>query len=163
MCGLNINLLSPAPDFIVLTETWLHPAISDYELGFINYNIYKTDRVYSNDVTRGGGVLTAISKKYCSFVCQFVVEPSSPSSADQLFVSVQVDSKKIILGAVYTPPNINTDSDYDFIVNTAVNLLSTLTDHKTIILGDFNLPHITWQFDSYLDFHSWVLGSFILA
>ena len=52
----NINQLVTSPDVIVLTKTWLYPDIASSELGFNSYLIYRCDRAYNDEVTRGGGV-----------------------------------------------------------------------------------------------------------
>ena len=53
------------PNIIVLTETWLDHCVSDYELNFYDYVVYRSDRSLSSngDIIRGGGVLIAVSKK----------------------------------------------------------------------------------------------------
>lgn len=44
------NVTSSEYLFMVLTETWLHDAILDYELGLFNYNIYRCDRSYLSSI-----------------------------------------------------------------------------------------------------------------
>ena len=53
----NINQLVTSPDVILLTETWLQLDIANSELGLKGYIIYRCDRAYNDEVTRGGGVL----------------------------------------------------------------------------------------------------------
>ena len=57
-------IITPSPDFIILTETWLRRETADTELGLHNYTIHRQDRSTSSSVrSRGGGVLIA-NKKY---------------------------------------------------------------------------------------------------
>ncbi|XP_043464467.1 uncharacterized protein LOC122499932 [Leptopilina heterotoma] len=49
-------------DIIVFTETWLNESFNTKELGFQNYNVFRSDRcLNSSDSLRGGGVLIATS------------------------------------------------------------------------------------------------------
>lgn len=150
----RIYLLSPEPDIIVLTETWLPTSISASVLGLHNYSIYRKDRAYNDDVDRGGGVLIAIRNTYMSKLCVPNLFIDS-DSFDQLFVSVQFGTKKILFGALYIQPGTNS-SEEDFVNLTAntENISSDFPDHDLVLLGDYNLPFVKWKFDSYLDVYS---------
>lgn len=147
--------MTPSPDFIVLTETWLPPSIYDSELGLSNFTIYRKDRCYSEDVERGGGVLIAVHKKYFSEPCSSHLNIPDDSALDQLFITVHIESAKILLGVAYFPPHLDsTVEDYQFHANYVENLSSNLQDHEIIIFGDYNLPNIKWNSENYLDFNT---------
>ena len=53
IAGINEN------DVIAVTETWLNDNISDNEILYDDYQIYRRDRQYSHNA-RGGGILLAV-------------------------------------------------------------------------------------------------------
>lgn len=83
-------------DFIVLTETWLHPHFRDHEifLSARHFSIYRCDRT----TRQGGGVLLAISKNFPS-QCVFI-----PCDLEIVWAVVEISNMKIILGVCYRPP-----------------------------------------------------------
>lgn len=120
----NFPLLTPAPDIIVLTETWLTGKHHDAELSLCNYTIYRRDRPYNNLVTRSGGVLIAISDKYYSSL-RFLTLPEHTTCIDQLAVTVHIGAVKIIIGAVYIPPGEDyNEADYSAHADAIKNLSS---------------------------------------
>lgn len=121
---------------IIFTETWLHPGISDAELGLRNYIIYRRDR--AADDRRGGGIIIAISRHLRSAICVF-----EENFVEQVFVTVARGSSKYIIGGVYIPPTANIDIYRDHI-GTVTRIAEALPDHVIILAGDFNLPGVRW-------------------
>ena len=60
----NIKILTPEPDIIILTETWLCQDINDNEIGLLGNNIVRKDRYNFSAAPCGGGVLIAIKDKF---------------------------------------------------------------------------------------------------
>lgn len=136
----NFLLLAKTPDIIIFVETNLTQNISDNELGLNDYLIYRRDRYMDDNVLKGGGILIAIRKCFSSNIvfCDYKID------CEQLFISMNVSNLKIIIGAVYIPPNSPSDK-YSCHVDTVEEIYFKNCDKcEFIILGDFNLPRTTW-------------------
>jgi hypothetical protein len=107
----EINQLIPSlntshSDIIVFTKTWLSDIISNSELGFNNYIIYRCDRSpLNNNYSRGGGVLIAVNVNLKSKLLKISI-----NSVEHIFVSLHLDNSYFIIGCGYIPPRfpINT-------------------------------------------------------
>lgn len=132
-------------DFFALTETWLCDSIHDNELNFKNYNIFRYDRDHhSSKYKRGGGVALCILKKFPA------IRLNTPILClEHLIVEVKLNHKsKIVLVVCYIPPS-SLLSSYVSFINSLEWLQSTLpTNHKILIMGDFNLPLVTFSSDN---------------
>lgn len=126
-------------DFFALTETWLNGSIFDTELGFNNYNIFRTDRsAFTSSSLRGGGVAICVKNSYlASQICVPF------NNVEQLFVEVKLNRNlKIILVACYIPPNspsslyLNHTQSIDFVLS------KFNYNVKMLVMGDFNLPNV---------------------
>ena len=147
----NFLLLTPVPNIIVLTETWLTPANHDTELGFQNYTLYRQNRPLTYQVTRGRCVLIAIKDTFYPSVCSF---PSQPEVVciDQHAVAIHIGDVKILIGAVYIPPGEDSkDSDYSSHADAIDDLSSVYHDRELIIVGDYNIRGVTWKNPHNLD------------
>lgn len=127
-------------DIIAFSETWLHDGISDAELGFICYDIYRFDRNASSSVSvRGGGVLVAVKQNLkCSII------NSNITSVEHILIKLTLRSNVLIIGLFYIPPR----SDHNFYRSVCSILENVSVVHPTAtlcILGDFNLPFVTWS------------------
>ncbi|CAB3987353.1 Hypothetical predicted protein [Paramuricea clavata] len=122
-------------DIVAISESWLTSDISDSELLPWNYDIFRCDRK-SLTISRGGGVLLASrSNLRCSPVV-FTKNNNIELSAIEINTR---SSGKILVAVVYRPPCAHTNWIYDI-----VESLNECTYSKVILLGDFNLPTITW-------------------
>lgn len=122
-------------DIVVLTETWLHPDISNNELFFFasTYNMYRCDRLNR----WGGGVLVAIKKIFTSHCI------SLGSTLEIIWTVSKTCSMKVLVGACYCP----LDSNGHFIIDlhdSISNALKACQADMVYLLGDFNLSHIEW-------------------
>ena len=87
-----------------------------------------------NRPTRGGSVFLAV---HLSLSCYKL---STPSHLEIVSVVVGTESP-IIMCVVYIPPN----SSYELYLQVFQYLESIISQPRTIIVGDFNLPNINWS------------------
>ena len=115
--------MSPSPDVLVLTETWLHSGISDAEIGLQNYCIYRSDRYSQFNALKGGGILIAIKKNLKS---QFLF---AHNSIEEMFIKVSMHYYSIVFGCFYSPKVI---SEY---YAHHVSSVEAIIDHPYLILS----------------------------
>ena len=124
-----------------ITETWLTDAISSTEFCPDGYQVFRQDRdvsfyedgVYSRD-DRGGSLLlikeNLNAQQICLNVkCEAVLTTIEPSPGHKLQIGVIYRSER---GHLQNMSNI-------------CNFINTLENYDTILVGDFNLPGITWE------------------
>lgn len=122
---------------IAITETWLKEHVTDAQINLTNYQILRADR---KNRSRGGTLLyihndlpTTNSKQFDDDVCQSIV--------------CNIDSINTIVASVYRPPNTPDDS-FSKVINFLQSHINTQSENKhknILVLGDFNLPHLTWS------------------
>ncbi|KAL4152733.1 hypothetical protein QTP88_000566 [Uroleucon formosanum] len=121
-------------------KTWLTNDIDSNELGMFDYSVFRNDRNDLNsDRSKGGGVLIAIHNRFCPNVLTL-----SNASLECLAVSFISSNFKIIIVAIYIPPNSSIDV-YICQFAEIENLRLIFSDYTFIIVGDFNLPGIKWS------------------
>ena len=147
MRGLNTKLHSLfntsmvcEHDLLCFTETWLKPSVFNSEILATSYNIIRRDR---NGTDRGGGVLIAIKSSYYSE--EIII--SSPSDIEICCALFTISNKKFYIICSYIPPSSPYqiyEAHFD-----SFKYISTLLspDDHLIIMGDFNLPSVTWTYD----------------
>lgn len=128
----KINLLVSDYDFILLTETWLYPAIANAEIFDDRYTVHRYDRP-----TRAGGVLLALKHKYCPVG----VPELEGSLAETVWVRVRVFNELYYFCVLYIPPNSQV-TVYESFFDLTTNFLLD-SGAKIIIAGDFNATDLT--------------------
>ena len=121
--------LSSNYSVLVITESWCSSNIFDNEIIPPNFVIFRNDRD-----SRGGGVFIAVHNSIPSRLI------TSPTPKEIIAVEILLPHP-VVLCAIYIPPKSSTQY-----VSSWVNILSDLvTQHNTILLGDFNFPDINWD------------------
>lgn len=126
-------------DFFALTETWLNDSIYSTELGFNNYNIFRTDRsLNTSSCSRGGGVTICVNN---TFLASEIGIPFN--NVEQLFIEVKLSrSYSIVLVACYIPPN-SPSCMYSILAQSIDHVLDKSNNNvKMLVMGDFNLPDV---------------------
>ena len=106
----------------------MSPSIYTNELFPTCYSVYRKDRE-----TRGGGVLIAIHDSISS------KQLHSPADLELITVEISL-GRPLLLCAVYLPPKSSPEITHKVVAY----LDSIASTSRVIILGDFNLPDISW-------------------
>lgn len=137
---LRCNIILLDFDIFVLTETWLCDSISNKELGFDNYKIYRCDRSqYTSQHSMGGGVLLAIRKTLLPNQIKI-----STIDNETIYAYFKIKDQTFIINAVYLPPLTSPEKFISY-TNSLDDIISKWTKPQLIICGDFNLPSMHWQ------------------
>lgn len=132
-------------DVIIFTETWLVDNVLNTEIFCGNYQIYRRDR---GNLIKGGGVLIAVSNRLSSDVLY------SEGLYDIEFIGVAVKLKhmKMFITCSYIPP-ISPEVVYMKHVTAIGNVVKAANQYDYVIaLGDFNMPLLSWDFSSEVNY-----------
>ena len=126
-------------DVLIFSESGLADYISDAELNFSGYRIYRCDRSSrTSSHAKGGGVLIAVRNDIKS---QFIISPDV--TTEQVFVLLHLNHCQLLLGSVYIPPASNCDVYLSF-SRSIIQIKSAFPSAEIFIAGDFNLPRLGW-------------------
>ena len=120
-------------EVICICETWLNNTVLDAEL-LPGFNIFRRDRT----VKTGGGVLIAV-KEGLQASRRFDLERVGVE-----LIAIQLskaNNKPVIIYVYYRPPGFC--SDGLLLLNNS--LLSNQESNCIVLVGDFNLPSISWS------------------
>lgn len=147
---LYMNILNSNHDIIVLTETWLIPEISNNEFVDQRYVVYRCDRDrVSTNKQDGGGVLVALLRTLKPSELDLSVTQANLSSCNLIeHVLIEVPStrpsKRHVISATYIPPR-TASFVYEQHFEALQEVLSDPGVDCFYMLGDYNLPEITWN------------------
>lgn len=162
---LYTNLLLECYDIIILTETWLIPAIADSEFMDPRYVVHRCDRDREESGRQdGGGALIAVRRGLPVSRCWLrpaPVAPDSPTGSDCVlpailpplvdYVFLKLPSRKNcdnyhIIMALYIPPKQKLDT-YNSILNSIETEFTSSKVDQFYLLGDLNVPSLDWTYD----------------
>lgn len=144
---LHLVLSSCDYDIIVFTETWLRDDISNAELTS-NYVLHRCDRnSLTSNLTRGGGVLIGVHR---SLQCSIIEVPDAVE-LEQVAVKVSLENMSIYVCCVYLRPNSDPELYRKHSKTVQYLLDRTNETDMLIVLGDYNLPNLSWDFDEHLN------------
>lgn len=125
--------LAHKPHIIIITETWLHPDVSDSEILPPGCEVFRKDRNY-----RGGGV--AIMFKNTLRATRL----TDIAGVECVLAKFFLNDCNLLIGDFYRPPNTNNT----FIEKSNAFLCPYRNRLCNILLaGDFNFPCISWDND----------------
>ena len=120
------------PDLISISETKIDDTFDDNELLGANFTVTRKDRTL-----HGGGVLVATRND----TTNGIVISSTQTCGESITSNVRLSSHvKFNLISMYRPPKYGTADLEDL-----NELIETDSSIPSIIIGDLNLPDITWQ------------------
>lgn len=148
---LQQSILRNSYDVIILTETWLHDGIFDGELSDDRYDVFRVDRdLTACGKSTGGGVLImtlrtiGATKRDLGF-CELteILWVTLPSRTCASAVDMH-------LCVVYVPPEPHhIPTDLNLISHKFKNVFESHQNDNFVLIGDFNLPFISWNSDGY--------------
>ncbi|XP_055543189.1 uncharacterized protein LOC129728762 [Wyeomyia smithii] len=130
-------------DVIILTETGLSDCIDSLQIFGSSYNVFRCDRSRINsNKTTSGGVLIAVHHRHTSTL----VRTRHGEILEQVFVKAMVGCNRLLIGAVYIPPDRSRDPQ---LMDEHVTSVNELCDHasfadQVLICGDYNQPRLQW-------------------
>lgn len=126
-------------DVIMLTETFLNDSVFNSEIFDLNkYNVFRRDRVYSSVHEKGGGVLIAVKK--CNKIKSAVRCTDLESTAEDIFVKININKQIIFLCCAYLVHSLNIDVFEDHL-NKLDSVCARFPTSEIVVIGDYNLPN----------------------
>ena len=141
---LKLFLATNSPDVLILSETWAHEGYPESFFSVTHYNHWRYDRQAmrpNGKPKQGGGLCIYVHEKYD--VTKISDDQASISCEDIELFWLQINIKQtrpIILGALYRPPNGNLCNALE-VVSDKLDILSRLKNPDIFLLGDFNLNY----------------------
>ena len=132
-------------DIVCITETHISKDINDAELEIEGYSYYRGDRNFNlhsnngNNVSDGGGSIIYF-RNYINAEENKIFR----SAPDSVAIDINTRFGKICIACIYRstslPENLN---------KTLIDCISVLckesNEYETILMGDFNLPDVSWE------------------
>ena len=130
------------PDIIGITETWLNNKISDNELIFDGYTIFRRDRINSCK-NGGGGVMLLIRSR----LNPVMVSDFQNSSIEFLTCSIECGrGEQTLIGICYRPDYSTRENDLEL-----YEIISNIDSKYVVIFGDFNYSELRWGEEDTVD------------
>ncbi|XP_055621986.1 uncharacterized protein LOC129765598 [Toxorhynchites rutilus septentrionalis] len=131
-------------DIVVLTETWLDSRTLSHQMFGKDYEVFRCDRNADNSrKARGGGVLVAVNSRLEARA----VDNQKWICLEQVWTAITLGDRTLFLCALYIPPDrIRERELFETHCQSVFSVLETAkaTD-EVILMGDFNLPRISWK------------------
>jgi len=129
---------------ICITETHFNSDILDAEIFIEGFSMFRKDRDFKIDnstsnISGGGGSIIYI-KNSCnaSLVSSFLKAP------DSLAINVNTSGGLISICCIYRSTSLNLEQN-NMLLSCIKNISSEKNVFETIIIGDFNLPNVSWE------------------
>lgn len=142
--ALYCNAIDCNYDVIILIETGLDASINSTQLFGDNFNVFRCDRNANNSTKSSfGGVLIAVNRRFSSSI----IDISSGVTLEQICASVVVGMKRLLLCAIYIPPDKSKDVNVMNKHIESVQELCSLSSANDYVLvcGDYNQRDVCWS------------------
>lgn len=123
------------PYIIFITESWLHPALTDSLYHINSYTLYRDDNkqaighrgvcVYVSDNITANFSITSIHNDW--------------DGIDNVFLKISTANSSILIGCVYRPRPCSADIEFTGFLSSCA-----ASEDNIFITGDFNCPDIKW-------------------
>ena len=131
-------------DIVCITETHLHDEILESEIQIDGFRIFRQDRNLKLDgsvrETSGGGgsIIYVRDNIIASRVLAFNRAP------DSVAVKIDTSDGQVCVACIYRSPALNYQQN-ELLRNCIMGICDEKNDYETILLGDFNLPNVSWD------------------
>ena len=134
-------------DVICITETHLNNDILDSEIEIDGYDFYRKDRDFDienderdNEVSDGGGSIIYFKKS----ICVTLVDKFYKTAPDSLAITLNSSIGKVCIACIYRSPNLTKIKNVE-LLSCIENICDEQNLYETLLVGDFNLPDISWE------------------
>ena len=134
-----------SPSLICVTETWLAPTTSNTAISIPGYSLHRTDRQHST-----GGGCAIYSKTELAAIP--ITDPDLDVFPDSAWVTIIQLFPSLLVGCIYNPPPSTTRSRQN--LTNLLTVVASMPYQAKAVMGDFNLPDISWTRTPSLSRHS---------
>lgn len=124
------------PDFVVISETWLKPSVSDNVMQVGGFNVFQTDRK-----GRAGGVAIYVSNK---FNISVLLSLSVPRQFEILAIHISFPNSPLTIIGCYRPPSAVNET-----ISSWTEVLSNFSVSEIILIGDLNWDWLSDKSDHF--------------
>ena len=143
--GLRSNIgelsnlcLEKKPTIVIAVETFLDSTVQD-GADFISIPGYTMCCRRDRTGTSGGGIAV-----YSLEGVAIHHDPQrDPKDLELMWLSVSLQSKKLLIGALYRPPSANNDI-IEYLDTNTIPKIEEFGAHSVMLVGDFNVHHEDW-------------------
>ena len=143
---LKVCLSTYDIDIICITETHFSHDIDDAELQIDGYAFYRGDRDFNlynsgidNSVSDGGGSII-----YYKNYIQAKENDICKNAPDSVAIDIDTRIGKVCIACIYRSTSLSTH--YNSVLLNCINVICKETnDFETLLIGDFNLPDVSWE------------------
>ena len=143
---LKVCLSTYDIDIICITETHISHDIDDAELQIDGYAFYRGDRDFNlynsgidNSVSDGGGSII-----YYKNYIQAKENDICKNAPDSVAIDIDTRIGKVCIACIYRSTSLSTH--YNSVLLNCINVICKETnDFETLLIGDFNLPDVSWE------------------
>ena len=117
-----------------ITETMFSSDLYDAEISIPNFKLFRVDRLTG----KGGGSCIYVHDSIQSHEIQINVP-------DCICVNLTFDSINIAIFVIYRAPSLSLNNCKSMLDNLSVVINSLAPDTESVMMGDFNLPDVSWD------------------
>ena len=144
-------------DVFTISETWLNEAFPEELLYIDGYNLLRLDRSWKEEnvshVKKGGGLAIYIKQDLHVSLDKLKKFNVSTKNIEVQWVEVNMEnSRNIIIGNIYRPPQGDINTCCDFLTDT-VNDIVLANNADIFLLGDFNVDYFDKGSVNYKSLH----------
>ena len=126
------------PTIVIIVETFLDSTVQDGADSIAIPGYTMCCRQDRTEKSKGGIAV------YCLEGVAIHHDPlRDPEDLEMLWFSITLQSQKLLVGAIYKPPNANNDV-IDYLDSNTLLKMDEFGAHSVMLIGDFNIHHEEW-------------------